>query len=92
MTPVEKKTWTKTLVAIPILPSEDGRMSLARMTHKAIVMSRMAPWETRRKMVNVLTPPRFGLGLKKDKMGLCGGWGGGADRLPLVLAIAGGAC
>jgi len=67
-------------------------MSLARMTHKAIVMSRREPWVTRRKMVDVLTPHWFGFDLKKDKMGLCEGWGRAVDWLSFALAIAGGPC
>jgi hypothetical protein len=86
-----KVVWMKTLAVIWLPMLEDGRMSLARMTHKAMVTSKRKLWATRRRMVDVLTPRLSSFGLKKEEMGPDGGWDWAAGWLPpFALAIGGG--
>lgn len=60
------------------------------MTHKPMVISKSEHWVTRRKMVDVLTPRLPNLGLRKEKMGVDGGWGWTGGWSPFPLAIVGG--
>ena len=84
--------WMNTLMAVWLLTLDEGRTSLARMTQKAMVMIRMEPWVTRRRIVDTLTPYLPTFGLKKEEMAPDEGWDSAADWLPLVLLIETGSC
>ena len=88
---IMKVMWMKMLTAIRLPRLDEGRMSLARMTQKAMVESRRQPWVTRRRMVDTLTPCLVTFGLKREKKRPDGdSWGSAGDWLPFVLVIGAG--
>jgi hypothetical protein len=85
-----KVMWMKTVTTICFPRLDEGRMSLARMTQRAMVTSRKEPWVTRRKMVDALTPCLVDFGFKKEKREPGEDWESAGDWLPFVLVIGAG--